>query len=365
MPGRSNIKSKPRAGRVTKLRQAVEPKVAAQRASLRYVSDDQPGLTRVRRGGGFVYQRADGRAVRNPAVLQRIRSLVIPPAWTDVWICPHADGHLQATGHDARKRKQYRYHPDWRVVRDETKYGRMLLFGTRLPRMRSRVRRDLKLPGVCRERVLATIVRLMDTTFMRVGNEKYSKENGSYGLTTLRNRHVQVRGENIRFSFRGKSGKSHAIEVHDRRLAKIVRRCRDLPGQELFSFLDDDGRPHSVHSTDVNEYLREISGEEFTAKDFRTWGGTVLTAELLGRLEAPRRTTEAKREIARAIASVAQQLGNTVAVCRKCYIHPRIIECYTDASLKPLLGGNASSTAGTSTLRTYERAVVQLLRKRA
>lgn len=364
MPGISNVNSKPRRLKVNASLQTVEPKLAARRASLRYVNGEGPGIGRVRRGGGFVYRRPDGRVVRDAAVLRRIRGLVIPPAWTNVWICSHANGHLQATGRDARGRKQYRYHPDWRAIRDETKYGCMLLFGKILPRIRRRVRRDLKLHGICRERVLATIVRLMDTTFMRVGNEQYTKENGSYGLTTLRNRHVQVQGEAIRFSFRGKSGKSHEIEVRDRRLARIIRRCRDLPGQELFNFLDEAGRPHAVHSTDVNDYLKEISGQEFTAKDFRTWGGTVLATEYLGRLEAPRRATEAKREIATAVADVARQLGNTVAVCRKCYIHPRVLESYSDASLKLLCNGRGVTTAGGATLRHYERNVLRLLRRR-
>jgi DNA topoisomerase-1 len=253
---------------------------AARAAGLRDTSDDQPGIRRVRCGRGFRYQGPDGRPVRDEDTLKRIRSLTIPPAWTDVWICPQQSGHLQATGRDARGRKQYRYHPRWRATRDESKYDRMVAFGLALPRIRARVEADLALPGLPRAKVLATVVRLLETTLVRVGNEEYARANGSFGLTTLRTRHVAVTGATIHFAFRGKSGVRHHIDVRDRRLARVVRRCRDLPGQLLFQYLDESGQRHG-YSADVNDYLREAAGEEFTAKDFRTWGGTVLAVATL------------------------------------------------------------------------------------
>ncbi len=321
------------SARRSKLRLVTDPIESAREAGLRYVSDDRPGIRRVRRGNGFRYVQPDGQPVRDRDTLRRIRSLAIPPAWTDVWICLLANGHLQATGHDARGRKQYRYHPRWRAVRDETKYDRLIAFGQALPRIRARVEQDLAQPGLPRSKVLATVVRLLETTLIRVGNEEYARTNGSFGLTTLRNRHVSVEGESVRFSFRGKSGIRHTIRVDDRRLARIVQRCQDLPGQELFQYLDDDGTPRDIDSADVNAYLHEIAGQEFTAKDFRTWAGTVLAARALQEFESFDSQTQAKRNIVAAIESVSKRLGNTKAVCRKCYVHPAVLNAYLDGSL--------------------------------
>ena len=250
----------------------------AKAAGLRYVSDARPGITRRRAGKAFAYRNAEGRTVRDPETLRRIRSLAIPPAWTEVWICPQESGHIQATGRDARGRKQYRYHPDWRTVRDEAKYSRMLAFGEKLPRIRRRVAADMRRRGMTREKVLATIVRLLETTLIRVGNDEYAQQNGSFGLTTLHNRHAKVRGGQIQFEFRGKSGKRHRIDLRDPHLARLVRRCQELPGQDLFGYVAEDGAVRDVTSDDVNAYLREIAGEEFSAKDFRTWAGTVLAS---------------------------------------------------------------------------------------
>jgi DNA topoisomerase I len=308
----------------------VEPAEAAKAADLRYVSDGRPGIQRRRSGNGFTYIGTDGSRVRDRAVLARIRALAIPPAWTDVWISPLTNGHLQATGRDARARKQYRYHQRWREVRDETKYGRMLLFGSTLPRIRSRVKDDLGLPGLPRNKLLAMIVRLLETTFIRVGNTEYAKANNSFGLTTLRGRHVEIEGARVRLNFRGKGGKVHAVQVSDRRLARLVKRCRDLPGQELFQYLDEQGEPQPIDSADVNEYLRLISGEDFTAKDFRTWAGTLVAARGLLNADAPESKRDAKAAMLEAIGSVAHELGNTVAVCRKSYIHPWVLGAYQD-----------------------------------
>ncbi len=310
-----------------------DPVESAKEAGLRYVTDSKPGITRRRHGKAFRYLDANGGPLRDEATLKRIRSLVIPPAWKDVWICPSANGHLQATGRDVRGRKQSRYHPRWRQVRDETKYGRMLIFGAALPRIRERVDQDLEQPGLPRTKVLATIVRLMETTSIRVGNEEYARENHSYGLTTMRNRHVRVKGSTITFNFEGKSGKRHSIDHQDRRLARIVQRCHDIPGQELFQYLDGDGNRHSIDSADVNEYLREISAEEFTAKDFRTWAGTVTACRLLRELEPFSSATQAKKNVVEVIKSVASHLGNTPSVCRKCYVHPAVLETYLAGTL--------------------------------
>ena len=306
----------------------VDPVESSRQAGLRYVTDTKPGIVRKRWGKSFRYFNADGSSVKDQAVLRRIRSLAIPPAWTDVWICPLANGHLQATGRDARKRKQSRYHPRWREVRDENKYQRMKVFGQALPRIRERVERDLALPGMPREKVLATIVRLLETTFIRVGNEEYAKENHSYGLTTLHNKHVDVNGAEVHFKFKGKSGRMHNIDVRDRRLARIVKQCQDIPGYELFQYIDENGEHRSVDSADVNEYLQTISGEAFTAKDFRTWAGTVLACAALRAFEAFESETQAKKNVVQAVKSVAERLGNTPAVCRKCYVHPAVIESY-------------------------------------
>jgi DNA topoisomerase-1 len=309
-------------------------KATAKAAKLRYVSDRSRGIRRERTDSGFEYFDAKGAKITDEEELSRIRKLAIPPAYQDVWICPFPNGHLQATGRDARGRKQYRYHPRWRVVRDEGKYGKMLIFGKLLPIIRARVERDLSKRGLPREKVLAAIVRLLEGTLIRVGNEEYAKTNNSFGLTTLRNRHVRIEGDSrIRFDFRGKSGTEHHINLRDRKLATIVRRCQDLPGQELFHYLDDEGKPHAVGSDDVNEYLHDITGEEITAKDFRTWAATNLAALALQRLEAFDSQAKAKKNVLQAVEAVAKMLGNTPAICRKCYIHPAIFNGYLDGTL--------------------------------
>jgi len=305
-----------------------DPVESSRQAGLRYVTDAQPGIARKHRGKYFRYFNPDGSPVKDAGVLARIKSLAIPPAWTDVWICPIAHGHLQATGRDTRRRKQSRYHPRWRDVRDETKYERMKVFGEALPKIRKRAEHDLALPGLPREKVLATIVRLLETTFARVGNEEYAKENHSYGLTTLQNKHVDVDGSKVHFKFKGKSGKLHNIDVHDRRLARIVKQCQDLPGYELFQYIDEDGAHRSIDSADVNEYLQSITGQPFTAKDFRTWAGTCLACAMLRDFEAFESETQARKNVVAAVKSVAERLGNTPAVCRRCYVHPAVIESY-------------------------------------
>jgi DNA topoisomerase-1 len=299
--------------------------------------------------------------VRDRATLDRIRSLAIPPAWESVWICPRGDGHLQATGRDARGRKQYRYHPQWREVRDETKYGRMAAFGRALPRIRRRVTRDLALPGLPREKILATLVRLLESTLIRVGNEEYARDNSSFGLTTLRTRQVAVDGAKIRFNFRGKSGVEHAIELHDRRMAGIVKRIRELPGQELFQYLDEAGERRSVESADVNAYIRDAAGGEFTSKDFRTWAGTLLAAKALREAGAFGSKAEAMRNVNSAIESVAKLLGNTKAVCRKCYVHPNVVDAYLEGRLQDTAAGEAAVIA----LLTKPRSSLAALLKRS
>ncbi len=308
-------------------------KEEARRAGLRYTSDARPGIRRRPSGRGFVYLNASGRCIRDRHTLARLKRLAIPPAWREVWICPHANGHLQATGRDARGRKQYRYHADWRAGRDATKYDRMIAFGKVLPRIRRRVKHDLSRPGLPREKVLAAVTRLLETTLIRIGSDEYARTNGSFGLTTLRNRHVRTRGARCTFSFRGKSGKFHVIDIESARLARIVRRCRDLPGQELFAYRDGTGRIVDVTSTDVNAYLREITGDSFTAKDFRTWTGTVLAAQALRAFDRFASPREARRNMLEAISTVARTLGNTPAICRKSYIHPVILDTYLDGSL--------------------------------
>lgn len=338
----------------------------ARQAHLRYVSDERPGIRRKRSGRAFTYVAADGERVRDPEVLARIRSLGIPPAWTDVWISPHANGHIQATGRDARGRKQYRYHPRWQALRDETKYHRMLLFGQALPCIRRHVDEDLSRRGICREKVLAAVVRLLETTLIRVGNEEYARQNESYGLTTLQNEHVDVSGSTIRFHFRGKSGKACEIGIRDRRLASLIRRCQELPGQELFEYAGEDGQLCTVSSGDVNDYLRAVSGSDFTAKDFRTWAATVLAFQALRRCEPCETEAAAKRQVAQAVKSVAQRLNNTPTVCRKCYIHPAVLETYLDAARRSLLTECAEpeTLATVHALRPHEAAVLEFLRSR-
>jgi DNA topoisomerase-1 len=339
------------------------PLEAARAAHLRYVDDSAPGLRRLRHGKGFRYLDASGRPLRDREQLERIRRLAIPPAWTDVWICPAPDGHIQATGRDARGRKQYRYHARFREVRDETKYDRMLSFAEALPRIREAADAALRRPELTRERVLAAVVRLLEVTLIRVGNEEYARQNGSYGLTTLREDHVEVEGSVIHFHFRGKSGIEHTIDVRDRRLARIVQRCLGLPGEVLFQYVGEDGELHSVESADVNAYIRELAGADFTAKDFRTWAGTVLAAYALRGIEPAASATALKRNIAAAIKRVARRLGNTPAVCRKCYVHPAIIKSYSDgllASALPPLEVELTAAAAYA-LSNNESAVLMLL----
>ena len=339
-----------------------DPVESAQAAGLRYVSDSQPGIRRKRAGKGFVYVGPDGKTIRDDKELKRIRALAIPPAYIDVWICPSPNGHIQATGRDARGRKQYRYHPKWREVRDETKFGRMLAFSQALPKIRARVERDLSLPGLPREKVLATVVRLLECTCIRVGNEEYAKSNRSFGLTTLQDRHVEISGSNLRFEFRGKSGKVHKVDLNDRRLARIVERCQDLPGEDLFQYLDEDEVRQTVGSGDVNEYIREISGQEFTAKDFRTWAGTLLAIEALTSIGPYSTQRHAKSNVLRAIDQVSEQLNNTRAVCRKYYVHPAVFESYMEGKLLEHLG-NGSKQSSKDDLAADEAAVVRLLQR--
>jgi DNA topoisomerase-1 len=337
---------------------------AAQEIGLRYVSDRRPGITRLARDKHFIYRAPGGKRLGDAATLARIKRLAIPPAWTNVWICPYGNGHIQATGRDPRGRKQYRYHARWREQRDENKFERMLGFAKVLPRIRRRVARDLKKRGMPREKVLATVVRLLEVTLIRVGNDEYARSNNSYGLTTMRNRHVRVTRGNIEFSFRGKSGKRHEISVHDPQLAKIVRRCQDMPGQELFEYEAAEGDTRDITSEDVNAYLREITGEEYTAKDFRTWAGTVLAAIALRQFEG--KGGRAKKNIVTAVEAVAQMLGNTPAVCRKCYIHPEILNSYlagqTIAAVKQRLTEKMDKSL--SKLKPEEAAVMILLQSR-
>jgi DNA topoisomerase-1 len=339
---------------------------AANAAGLLYVSDDRPGIRRRRAGRGFRYLGPGGHSVHDPGDLARIRRLVIPPAWRDVWICPDPRGHMQVTGRDARGRKQYRYHPHWRVVRDEAKYGRMVEFGRVLPRIRARTEKDVARAGLPRRKVLAAVVQLLEATLIRVGNEEYARQNRSFGLTTLRGRHASVQGHKIKFRFRGKSGQEHEVGVQDRRLSRIVKRCQELPGQDLFQYEGEGGRPGNIGSADVNEYLREIAGCDFTAKDFRTWAGTVLAAWALHDLPAVDSPRKAKKNVVRAIEQVSRKLGNTPAVCRKCYVHPTIIEAYLDGSLVKTLDerGAAAPVEGAALLRPEEAAVLGLLLKR-
>jgi DNA topoisomerase-1 len=311
----------------------IDPRDAAEEAGLRYVSDDSQGIARRRVGKGFSYRLPKGGPVKDAATLKRIRSLAIPPAWTQVWICPHPDGHVQATGRDAEGRKQYRYHPRWREVRDAAKYVHLLDFARALPAIRERIAEDMARPGLPREKVLATVVHLLETTLIRVGNDDYAKKNGSYGLTTLKDGHVKVEGATLRFAFKGKSGKVWKLGLQDRRVARIVRACQDLPGQELFQYLDEDGQTRDVTSADVNAYLREITGREITAKDFRTWAGTVLAALALREYEKVDTQAAAKKNIRQAIERVSARLGNTPTICRKCYVHPAVLDGYLEGSL--------------------------------
>jgi DNA topoisomerase-1 len=345
---------------------APDPVEVAEEAGLRYVSDDQPGYTRKRKGDDFEFFDTEGKRITDETRLLRLKRLAVPPAYTDVWLCPSPNGHIQATGRDARGRKQYRYHERWRAVRDENKYDRMLVFGKALPKIRRRVNRDLKRRGLPREKVLATVVQLLGRTFIRVGNEEYVKENKSFGLTTLRNRHVDVTATKLKFTFRGKSGKDHEVDVTDRRLAKIIRQLQDLPGQEVFQYLNENGERRKVTSEDVNDYLREATGEEFTAKDFRTWAGTVLAAIALNAQEAFENNTQAKKNVKDAISAVAKILGNTPTICRKCYVHPAVLETYLDGGMIEGLKEKTEETLESrgGDLKLQETAVLSFLQAR-
>ena len=346
----------------------LEPEELAELAHLRYYTDDKPGYTRRKAGEkDFHYFDQHGERITDEAEIQRIHSLAIPPAYTDVWICPSKNGHLQATGKDAKGRKQYRYHPKWRETADANKYSRVMAFALALPDIRRRVDHDLSRPGLPREKVLATVVKLLETTLIRVGNEEYAKTNKHYGLTTMRNRHVKVKGATIEFSFRGKSGIDHTIELENPRMARVVRRCQEIPGQELFQYLDHDDQRHGIDSADVNAYLQEISGQPFTAKDFRTWAGTVLAAMALQEFESFDSEAAARKNIVAAIERVSERLGNTPSVCRKCYVHPAILEAYVEGSMLDALRVKAEkelSSDHLAALKPEEAAVMGLLRER-
>jgi DNA topoisomerase I len=336
-----------------------DPSESAAEAGLHYVSDDRPGIGRKRAGSGFSYFDADGKRIRDPETLVRIKNLVIPPAWTDVWICPDPRGHLQATGRDAKGRKVYLYHPRWREVRDAAKYERLAAFGEALPTIRERVNADLCKHGVPREKVLAAIVKLLEETSIRVGNEEYRRSNGSMGLTTLEDDNAELVGNKVRFQFRGKSGKDHIVELADKRLARVVKQCQDLPGQELFQYVDEAGEPHPISSGDVNDYIKEISGADFTAKDFRTWNGTVLALRFLRVCEKPSSATAGKRQVSGAIKNVAQRLGNTPAVARKAYVHPVVLNAYLEGYLEADAG--IAEVKPDRDLTEEERCVLRLL----
>lgn len=344
----------------------LDPVKSAEIVGLCYVKDTSPGIQRQLVGEEFCYIRVNGKRIDDEAELCRIKALAIPPAWTEVWVCPLPEGHLQATGRDAKGRKQYRYHARWQQVRKETKFNRMIAFSEALPEIRKRVQEDLALVGLPREKVLATVVRLMEITRIRVGNEEYAQENDSFGLTTMRDRHVDISGSKLQFRFRGKSGVEHDIELSDRYLARIVKRCQDIPGQQLFQYLDEDGQRQPIDLGDVNAYLREITGNDFTAKDFRTWFGTVLAAIELNELSSFKSESEGKKNVAQAIKEVARHLGNRPATCRKYYVHPAIIDAYVDGSLFPSFQSmkqlSPSETNGaTQTVRKEEQVVLQLL----
>ncbi|WP_160000180.1 DNA topoisomerase IB [Roseomonas sp. 18066] len=342
------------------------PVAEARAAGLRHVSDEGPGITRRRSGAGWSFRGPDGQAIRDKATIARLKKLAVPPAWTGVWLCPRADGHIQATGRDVKGRKQYRYHPDWRVARDATKYQHVMAFARCLPGLRARIAEDMAAPGLGRSKVLATVAHLLDCTLIRVGNEDYAQANGSYGLTTLRNRHVAIEGAELRFAFRAKSGKDWKLSLHDRRVAKVVRACQDLPGQALFQYLDADGARQGIDSADVNDYLREITGRDITAKDFRTWAGTVLAAMALSEFERFDSQAAAKRNVKAAIEHAATRLGNTPTICRKCYVHPEVLDSYLQGSLLVQVKQQVDAALRDElpALKPEEAAVLAFLRKR-
>ncbi|MEP6835432.1 MAG: DNA topoisomerase IB [Gemmatimonas sp.] len=360
MPLSSPVSTRKKLSRVGAFTAPVD---SAKAARLHHVNDDDPGITRRPAGSAFTYTAANGKTVRDAATLARIKSLAIPPAWTNVWICADANGHLQVTGRDSKGRKQYRYHTQWSRVRDETKYERAALFGEALPAIRKRVNHDLDVPGLSRERVLATLVRLLELTFIRVGNSEYAKSNKSFGLTTLQDRHVQIAGAKVVFKFRGKSGKSHEVHLTDRKLAQLIKRCRAVPGQDLFQYLDETGERHSVRSTDVNEYLRSIALDDFTAKDFRTWAGTLLAASaLLEYHEVDEQFT--KTATLRAVEAVASQLGNTPTVCRKCYVHPAILKAFEDEAIRSRFVKESAKKKREAGLTHEESALLRFLKSK-
>jgi DNA topoisomerase I len=344
----------------------VDPKQAAEEAGLAYVHVDRPGLTRHRAGKGFYYRNTRGDRITDKATLKRIKALAIPPAWEDVWIAPNPNGHIQATGRDGKGRKQYRYHEKWRETRDETKYEHMIAFGQALPGIRERVDEDLRKHGLPKEKVLAAVVHLLESTLIRVGNDQYAKENKSYGLTTMRDRHVNIDGSTITFSFSGKAGIEHEIDLRDRRLANVVRRCQELPGQHLFQYIDEHGERQALTSSDVNAYLKEITGDNFTAKDFRTWAGTILAAAALAGFEEFDTETAAKHNVVEAIESVSKKLGNTPTICRKCYVHPAVIDAYLEGNTVKTLEQRAEQElmSNLPDLRPEEAAVLALLQQR-
>ena len=343
-----------------------DPQQSAQIVGLRYVNDEMPGIRRRKVGKTFRYVDAAGKVIREARQKERIKSLAIPPAWEEVWICPSENGHLQATGRDDRGRKQHLYHARWREVRDETKFNRLIPFAKALSRIRRRIRKDMALPGLPRNKVLATVVRLLEVSLIRIGNEEYARDNRSFGLTTMRSNHVAISGATLRFQFRGKSGKHHTVDVNDRRLARIVKNCQAIPGQDLFQYLDEEEKRQGVDSGAVNEYLREISGEDFTAKDFRTWAGTVLTAQALRGFKPFDSPAQAKQNIVEAVKTAAKRLGNTPAICRKCYVHPAVLDAYLEGSLARTLEPRAEhqTNHARGKLRSEEAAVLALLGRR-
>ena len=337
---------------------------AAKEAGLRYATDERPGIRRQKHGSGFRYVDPGGTTISDARERKRVKRLAIPPAWTDVWVAADPRAHLQATGRDAKGRKQYRYHERFREVRDDAKYERMIDFARALPKIRARVDADLGTTGLSKEKVLATIVRLLETTLIRVGNEEYAKDNDSFGLTTLREKHVQVDGSRMRFRFRGKSGKDHDVDTRDRRVARVIKALQELPGQELFTYVDEQGEVRRLDSDDVNAYLREIAGEDFTAKDFRTWAGTVLAAQSLAAIEPVANIRHARKNVSAAVTRVASRLGNTPAVCRKCYIHPAILESYIDGELARTLGKHIAREPAEDDLPRDEARVLRFLERR-
>jgi len=341
-----------------------DPIESAKAAGLRYVTDKKPGITRRRVDADFEYIGVDGQPITDEKTLDRVKGIGIPPAWENVWIAPIARGHIQATGRDAKGRKQYRYHPKWRAIRDETKYSRMVLFGETLPMIRKFIVRDLAQHGLPREKILATVVTLLDETHIRIGNEEYARENESYGLTTMQHEHVDVAGSRIHFEFRGKSGKDHVVDVKDRRIAKIVKQCEELPGHELFQYLDHDGERHTIESNDVNEYLHRITGQHFTAKDFRTWAGTVVAAHTLKELGPFESETQGKKNVVEAVKRAAAELGNTPAICRKSYVHPGVVDAYLRGTLlaAPELQEEREAAESREGLHPEEAEVLALVR---